>query len=67
MMLTPVRNSELDSPPPHPRPLLPGTISILIENVLTTKSVTMGDKNEGNDQERRSTLKQTQLRRGASL
>lgn len=66
MMLTPVRNSELDSPP-HPRPLLPGTISILIENVLTTKSATRGDENEGNDQERRSTLKQTHLRGETSL
>ena len=63
MMLTPVRIPELDSPPP---PLLPGTISILIENVLTTKSATRGDKNEGNDQQRRSTLKQTHLRGGTS-
>ena len=63
MMLTPVRIPELDSPPP----LLPGTISILIENVLTTKSATRGDENEGNDQERRSTLKQTHLRGETSL
>lgn len=57
MILTPVIIPELDFPPPCYL-----AISILIENVLTTKPVTMGDKNEGNDQERRSTLRQTQLK-----
>ena len=37
MMFTKIRIPELDF-----SPLLPGTISILIENVLTTKPVTRG-------------------------